>query len=190
MKKAACILAFTLFSATALAQSAPPPGPPPPGYGPNYGDDSMFDASMHHRGLDLSVMAWIPWYYGLGFGAQARVEIPIVPDGFIPSMNDEFDIEGSFGFAYASDYAFGYVAIVPAAYAIYALHINRAFRVYVGLGLGYDIGVASCDGCGAYNFGGFYWDPVVGLNFKLASSFALRAELGAQGLKGGVQFYF
>jgi hypothetical protein len=184
VKKVALILGLTLSSASAFAQQS--------GQQSSFvsGDDGLFDATPHHRPLDLSVMAWIPWYYGFGIGAQARLNIPIVPDGFIPSLNDEFDIEPSIGIAYVGDYGFSYAAIPIAAYAIYAFHLNHAFRVYGGIGFGWDIGVASCTGCGVYNFGGFYWDPVVGLDFKLASSFALRAEVGAQGLKGGVQFYF
>lgn len=199
MKKAACILAFGLFSATAMAQNAPPPGygPSGPGYGPNYGDDSLFDGSYHHRQQNLSVMLWIPWYYGFGAGVDFRYNIPVVSDGFIPNFNDEFDIEPSLGIAYTS-YGFdgldnyNFVNIAPAAYAIYALHLNRVIRVYAGLGLGVNIGVYTGNGTVNSAVGAtyFYWDPVAGVNFQFTHFFGLRAEVGAQGLKGGLQFYF
>jgi hypothetical protein len=160
------------------------------------GDGTITDRSTHTRQMDLSLMAWLPWYYGFGIGVDGRFSIPIVPDGFIPQINDEFDIEPSLGLAYSTyglvDTNYNYFNITPAVYGIWAFHFSHKFRAYGGLGLGVNIGVVSgnaCNGCGispTY----FYWDPVIGLNWRFIPAMALRAEAGAQGLKGGISIYF
>lgn len=158
------------------------------------GAGSITDRSSHSRPMDFSILGWIPWYYGFGLGVEGRFEIPVLPDGFIPQINDEFDIEPSLGLAYSwwpyTGYTYNLIDIAPAVYGIWAFHFSPKFRAYGGLGLGYNIGIVSCPGCGAVPGSFFYWDPVVGLNWKFVPNIALRAEAGAQGLKGGISIYF
>lgn len=180
------ILAALVLSLPGLAQAEPSA----------FGDGSITDSSVHHRQSDLSLLAWLPWYYGFGFGAQVRFEIPIVPDGFIPSINDEFSIEPSFGLAYSSygvygGYNYGITDVTPAIYGIWSFWFSRAFRAYGGLGLGYNVGIyANNNAYGNIGASFFYWDPCVGLHYKLSDNIGLRAEAGAQGLKGGLAIYF
>lgn len=193
MKRSALVLSALLLSSSALAQNYNAPQP-----APYSGGDGINDVGPHHRQTDLSLLAWLPWWYGFGIGVDARLSLPILPDGFIPSINDEFDLEPAFGIAYTNyNYAgyaggYGFTNFTPALYGIWAFHFSREFRLYGGLGLGYNFAVYG--GPGTVNPGVaasyVYFDPVIGLNYKLNNNFGLRAEAGAQGLKGGIQIYF
>ena len=104
---AAVVVASTLLAASQAFASDPPPPPPPP---PDSSGDSsssssgtslthqpggLFDtASGKQRPMLLSVFAGLPYAYygyGFGFGIGARFYLPLVQDGFIPQINDEFD---------------------------------------------------------------------------------------------------
>lgn len=155
--------------------------------------DSITDTSAQTRPQNLSVMAYVPWYYGFGIGANVRYEIPVVPNGFIPTINNSFSIEPSLGLAYASrGYSgvnYSVFDVTPAMYGIWNFYFNPKFSAYGGLGLGFNIGTytgSSYTDSASY----FFWDPVVGLHYSFSPNMALRAEAGAQGLKGGVSFYF
>jgi len=163
---------------------------------PQGAPDTITDTRVHTRSTDLSVLFWLPWlYYGdIGVGAQVRFEIPILPDGFIPSVNDEFTIEPSFGIA-ATLGCNGctITQLAPAVYGIWRFHFSPEFDAYGGLGLGLSFGIYSgYNGIGAGSTQVyFYFDPVVGLTYRFpSSSFAFRGELGAQGLKAGFSYYF
>lgn len=164
------------------------------------GDGTITDPGLHARSPDLSLMAYLPWVDGVGFGLDLRFEIPVLPDGFIPNVNDEFAIEPALKLAYRSygygyNYPFGngdsvhFFDVVPAVYGIWSFWFSPKFRAYGGLGLGYDVAIASGT-YGGPNAGRFYWDPVVGLFYSFARNVAVRGEAGAQGLKGGLSFSF
>jgi hypothetical protein len=154
---------------------------------------SITDTRRHTRDVDLSLLLWLPYYYGFGFGGQVRLEIPVLPDGFIPAINDEFSLEPSFGMAWTDynyvDSRYDFVDFTPALYALWRFHFSTQFSAYACLGLGINIGVANRPYAGFYPTY-FYWDPGVGISYKFTPGVALRAEIGAQGLKGGFSFYF
>jgi hypothetical protein len=152
--------------------------------------DSITDTSIHTRPTDLSVMLWLPWYYGFGVGGVVRYEIPILPDGFIPSINDEFSLEPSFGVAYSGYAGVNFLDLNPALYGIWSFNFSKEFRAYGGLGLGANIGVYTGSITTGLNVTYFFWDICAGVFYKLSDSIALRGELGSQGLKAGVAFYF
>lgn len=154
------------------------------------------DWTIQHRSSDLSVLAWLPWYYGFGVGAELRYEIFILPTGFIPTINDSFSLEPSIGLAYTAygvpHYTWSVTDIAPALYGIWSFYFSTPFRLYLGLGLGYNIGIATApygyDGTIADSY--FYWDLVAGLSYQFTRSIAFRGELGTQGVKAGLSFYF
>ncbi len=166
------------------------------------GDGSIRDRSEHaSRPLGVSGMLYIPWYHGIGIGLNARVEIPIVKDGFISSINDQVSLEPSLGLAYSSSsYAFGllderlkYLNITPAIYGMWSFHITPKFRPYGAIGLGYNIGMWLNDdivGLSGKNNNFFYWDLAVGCFYNISERFSLRGELGAQGPKFGLAGFF
>jgi hypothetical protein len=175
---------------TAPTESAPESG----------SEGGIRDTSIHEdRPFALSGMLYIPWYYGIGIGAMARFEIPVVKDGFIPSINDQFSIEPSIGFGYRSrGYGFAsdrlkFFDITPAVYALWSFHITPKFRPYGAIGLGYDIGIWLNDDDYPLNDvtgGFFYWDIAVGLFYKFTDNFGMRADLGVQGPKFGLAGFF
>jgi hypothetical protein len=150
---------------------------------------SINDTSTHSRDTDLSVMLWLPWYYGFGVGGVVRYEIPILPDGFIPSVNDEFSLEPNLGVAVAGCCGETWTSLAPALYGTWSFNFSKEFRAYIALGLGYNIGIYSgaVQGLG-YNY--FFWDLAAGIFYRFSQAIGLRAELGSQGLKAGVAFYF
>jgi hypothetical protein len=177
----AAVLAVTLVSTTALAEGGE--------------SGSITDTSTHIRPQDLSLMLTVPYYNGIGIGIVGRFEIPVVPDGFIPALNDEFSIEPGLGLGYRS---YGYVGanydvfdIVPQVYAMWSFWFSPKFRAYGAIGLGYDIGIFTGTGITGTTASFFYWDiPAVGIYYYFQPNLALRAELGVQGLKGGLSFSF
>lgn len=62
------------------------------------------DSSSHSRPLNLDVTTGLGWWGGGSWGTAVYLGIPIVPDGFIPKLNDSFSIEASGRF----DYFWGY----------------------------------------------------------------------------------
>ncbi|MFT3924490.1 MAG: hypothetical protein QM778_18270 [Myxococcales bacterium] len=165
-------------------------------------EGTIKDRSIHEsRPIGISAMAYIPWYMGVGIGVNARVEIPIVKDGFIPSINDQISLEPSISVGYRSrGYAFvddrvKYLDITPAIYAMWSFHITPKFRPYGAIGLGYDIGIwLNEDDFGGVNDGidngFFYWDVAAGLFYNFSDHVAMRAELGAMGPKIGISGFF
>jgi hypothetical protein len=177
-----------LLSQQALAQGTRDPG-------------GITDRSVHEeRPMGISAMLYLPWYYGIGIGVNARFEIPIVKDGFIPQINDQVSIEPSLSLGYRSR-SYGwtndrlrFLDIIPAGYFMWSFHITEKFRPYAAIGLGYDIGIWLDDeddypGSNV-NAGFFYWDSAVGLFYKFSESGAFRCEIGAQGPKAGISVLF
>lgn len=171
-----------------------------PGVAPG-NEGGIKDRSVHEsRPMGLSAMVYIPWWYGIGIGVNARFEIPIVKDGFIPSINDQISLEPSLAIGYRSrNYGWvgaerlKFIDITPAIYAMWSFHITPKFRPYGALGLGYNIGVWLNDddfGGRDVNGGFFYFDLAAGLFYNFSEHIALRAELGAQGPKVGLSGFF
>jgi hypothetical protein len=156
--------------------------------------NSITDNSVKTRPSDFSLLGFLPFYgYGFGIGVEGRYEIPIVANGFIPSINNSISIEPSFGISYngsgvsGSDYHL--TVFSPAVYGIWSFWFSEPFRAYAGLGLGYNIAVVSGYN-GSDSFSSFYWDPVVGIFYKFAPAIAFRAEAGREAIKAGVSFFF
>jgi hypothetical protein len=205
--------ACALFSARGAAQDALPPSasaesasPPPPAYAPPPAyvpppaapSGGIRDDSAHRRPFTLSVLAYVPWWYGIGIGARVGFEIPIVHDGFIPSLNDSFSLEPSFAFAYSSWNTFSYyddlhaLRYTPALAALWSFYFSPKFRAYGSVNLGYTV-VSYTGDLGGYRFGNedyFYYEICAGLFYNFNEHLAVRAEVGWQGLRGGLAVLF
>ncbi len=186
------VLLLVTLSSVASAQEAS---------GTTRGPGGIRDLSPQERPQDLSLMLFAPWWHGIGIGAIARYEIPIVPNGFIPQINDQFSLEPSLAFSYTRGYARYYygvgsidrdygksINIAPALYANWSFHVTSKFRPYVAIGLGYSIGIEVGDVDWSPSY--FYFDSAVGLFYNFSSTVAFRAELGALGPKAGLSIYF
>lgn len=170
------------------------------------GPGGIRDTSPQSRPQELSVMMYVPWWYGIGVGVQARYEIPIVPNGFIPAINDQFSLEPALSLSWQRDYDVycrgvgnvnicgdnhgSRVGITPAVYGMWSFHISPKFRPYVALGVGVTIGVETGDTDWNGRLHNFFFDSAVGMFYRFAAPVAFRGELGAQGPKAGFSFYF
>lgn len=182
---------------TTAAQPVAPPPPPPPAYvapAPAVpSDGGIRDSSAKQRPYTLSALAYVPWWYGLGIGIKAGFEIPVAPDGFIPSLNDSVSVEPSFSFAYTRWNTYAGVDLnalryTPAISALWSFHFSPRFRAYGALNLGYTIVTYTGEYADFYGDDGsyFYGELSAGLFYNIAERVALRAELGWQGLRGGL----
>ena len=186
-------IAMTASAGSAAAQGA----------GTTRGPGGIKDTRPQQRPQDLSVMLFFPWWYGIGAGLMARYEIPIVPDGFIPAINDQFSLEPSLGIDWRRQYDDYHVrrngvvvdhrngssiGLTPAIYGIWSFHVTSKFRPYAALGLGATFGLHDDGWAGRRHH--FFLDTAVGLFFRFSDAAALRAELGSGGPKVGFSFFF
>lgn len=198
----------------AQAATTPPPGamgepPPPPAYtstsvapAPGYTPPPPFAAAPVNRGLSLWALA--PYHYGgLGLGLGARYAIPLGIPSLIPGgrIRDNWSLEfGADFFHYSIDYGGGLFGseysysvnqLYPAVGMQWNVWLNDRFAVYPKIEGGYLIGwVSDTSGYSAPSYNAPYVAGIAGLIFKLGETFALRAEVGSFGLKGGISFLF
>ena len=145
----------------------------------------LLDASPQERDMKLAVHAIVPYghfYGGFGIGAGANFYIPLVKDGFIPPVNDEFGID--FGADLVFFFYYAPFSITLPVCALWTFHITDKFSAYVKLGVSLKIH----PGWAFPVYPDFV--SMVGLNFMLSKSFGLRAEAGYPGLRLGVLFAF
>jgi len=197
----AVIVASTLLiGASAFADDPPPPPPPPPESGDSSSSGSsggsplrqpggLFDtASGKHRPMLVSVFAGLPYgyySYGFGFGVGGRFYLPLVHDGFIPQINDEFGIE--FGVDVSPSFGtYTYVFFDIPVQVMLDVHITPQFDAYAKVGIAPTFYVGhTTDIYAAGWFAG-----AVGLRYKIGESFYLRAEAGYPMLMVGIGFGF
>jgi hypothetical protein len=150
--------------------------------------NTIQDTSTHARPNELSLMAYVPWYYGIGIGVTGRYSIVILPDGFIPNINDSFAIEPGMAFEHASWGNFGlnysYNSIAPYVMGTWSFHFSEAFRAYGGLALGFRIFFGR--DAGFVDPSIVTIDPVGGIFYKFSPHVSFRGELGYLGPKAGI----
>jgi hypothetical protein len=149
------------------------------------------DTSLHARPQMISVFTGLHYGHFSGYGFPlligGRYSIPIVPDGFIPSLNDEFALEFGLDLDFtflASRYqdsvlvGFG----IPAD-AMWDFHFSAKFDAYAKLGFVFG---------SVFNSGydGFWWTfrSAVGLRLKLNEAMYFRAEVGYPAIMAGLGF--
>ena len=189
-----------------VTKSAPAPAAPA---NTNWFGDGMRDSGSHNRPNYFSLQVILgygdtwgfignAYAYGFAPGVAARYDIPLLPNGFISSMNDSFDLDVGvdarfvLGSVYGySGYGFGVgldlEAVAEVKYVMYFLS-NLAAYAHAGIGAG-----------AAFTFSpGFGFslpiDPQggLGLMFRLNDSMTLRADLVGswhyEGLRAGLIF--
>jgi hypothetical protein len=167
---------------TAAAQAAEAPG-------------GLKDTSQHDRPMMLTLFTGINWgyyaHYGFPLNFGARFYIPLVRDGFIPQVNDEFGIDfgADFNFVFLGnqyDY-YGSSPIVGFAMpveAMYDFHFTRTFDAYVKAGLMFGSDFSN------YLHDGFYVSFVScgGMRWEMTPGLFLRGEAGYPWVKAGIAF--
>ncbi|MET0391115.1 MAG: hypothetical protein ABW321_34405 [Polyangiales bacterium] len=120
--------------------------------------------------------------YGFPFLLAGRYYFPIVKNGFIPSLNDEFGLEGGLNLLFL----FGdttYVGFGLPFEAVWDFHISTTFDAYAKAG--FLVG-------STFGYDGFWWDfrTSVGLRLKLTPAMYFRAEVGYPSVMAGLGFAF
>jgi len=230
VKLAALFLALTgslLIVESGYAQDPPPPAAVQgdPGYSsgpsaqgdPGYSNGPLVqqpasksggikDNGPHQRPMMASAQLYTPWRFGFGFGLKLGFEIPLVHDGFIPSINNSFSIEPNFAFAW-NNYNRGYgyyggsvfndnvaaMEYTPGVSVLWSFYFSSRFRAYAAVHTGLTILKPYYDGPGKVDFKTYYrfhGELAPGIVFSLNERIALRAELGWwSGIKGGIAIY-
>src|SRR5689334_6777873 len=101
----------------------------------------IFDRSAHRRPFVFSLFTGVPYYYGFGpVGLGARFYIPILHDGFIPALNDEFGIEFGGDFTFYGVWAGygGYGLSIPVE-VLWDFHLHPRFDVYGKVGVAFTL---------------------------------------------------
>lgn len=140
-------------------------------------------------GLNISVLGSFGGYGGaVGAGIGGVFGFPLLREGFIPSLNDSFHLE--FGmFTNVGFYSFGGDAVYfsPFAGARWDFNIVESFTAFAAIRTGPAIGLSRVGTT-------VYFDGMVGGFWRFAKPVALRFELGAGvvggGVSGGVTFWF
>lgn len=177
-------LLAVVVSSVAFAQDDAPP--PESGGSGMRRSGFLLDASSQQRPMLLGIHAIVPYGYfygGFGMGAGATFYIPLVKDGFIPPLNDEFGLD----FGADLVFFFGYyapVSITIPVSALWTFHITDKFSAYAKVGIALKIH----PGWLSPVFPD--WVSVLGINYMLSSSFGLRAEVGYPGIKLGILLAF
>jgi hypothetical protein len=147
----------------------------------------LLDASPQQRDMRLAIHAVLPYgYFGFGgfpFGVGATFYIPLVKDGFIPPLNDEFGID------FGADVVLFFGRVSPFALwipvsVLWTFHFTDKFALYAKAGVALRIWPGYINAV----FPDF--TTAVGLNFMISKGFGLRAEAGYPGIKLGILLNF
>jgi hypothetical protein len=148
------------------------------------------DSSPQLRPMMISAFTGIGFghYAGLGFPflIGGRFYLPIVHNGFIPSLNDEFGLEFGldFNFVFLDDRYVNndlLVALGVPAEAMYDFHITPTFDAYVKVGFIVTAGLNDVDDVVYLNL-----VSSVGLRYEVTPGLLLRAEVGWPWVKAGI----
>jgi hypothetical protein len=160
----------------------------------NEGDEyhlagGLFDTSVHQRHNLLSAFIDIPWgsAYGFPIGVEARFYIPLVKEGFIPTLNDEFGLEFGVGFgAGFASFGVSWGFDIP-VHVLWGFHLTPDWMVYATLGIAGHIWFwPGIFGGGSAFYGSPIWpEGGVGAIWDVAPGWKLRFEAG-YGLFAGV----
>jgi hypothetical protein len=184
------------------SDAAPPPPPPPSDDSSSSGDgpsgstfrstDALLDASKgKHRPMMLSFFLGVayPYYVSWGVPIGARFNLPIVHDGFVPQINDSFDIEFGIDVVIAPGaYLYTPIYFVPRVGPRYTVYLLPKLAVYAKPELGIAIWPTSgCTGCQVI---WPHFEFTVGLAYKITDAFYLRAEVSSYAIRGGLGLAF
>ena len=121
-------------------------------------------------------------------GGAGWFVVPVLHDGFLPGVNDSFDVEvgGYVAWYFKSDAS--YVFIEPAAGVKWNFHVLNELTLYVGARTGVVVGLGADifepDGGGIV---GLYWHLAEDVDLRLEAAYA---HVGRAGAQVGVSFPF
>lgn len=190
------LMALALVATPVLADDAPPATSDTPSGNTWRRSGALLDRSAQRRSNMLSIFLGLPYgyyYYGFPFGIGGRFLIPILHDGFIPSVNDSFSIEFGLDLSGAVGTRFYPTLGIPVE-VLWQFHFTQKFSGYVKLGAVLEINFVPyvCVGnfCGVTRYAPVSASPIGGLGimYKFSEKISFRAELGYPWAKVGLGF--
>jgi hypothetical protein len=159
------------------------------------GPGGLSDGSAHARQRLLSVWVGFPYaYYGWGrvglpLGIGLSYFQPLLHDGFVPNLNDSFNLEAGAHLAFAWYGGFSTWLAVPVT-VNWMLHFTPRFSGYLkaGAAIHFTFGYWAAQHAGAWV--GAFPAAGVGVMFKLNHQLTLRLEAGYPWLALGLGFAF
>jgi hypothetical protein len=161
------------------------------------------DKGTHERAMHADVFAVInPSFYGyLHLGLGGWFAYPVVPDGFIPDLNEAFFIEagaaveryswswGAFGY----DCSESWWRVTPMGGVRWSFYLTPEWTVFGTAKLGWGLGFAdgySCGGnqgriAGGASISGISLDGGIGAYWNFSPDWSARLDLGYFGLSAG-----
>ncbi len=152
--------------------------------------DALLDESEKSgRPMVLSVHGYLPYHSFWGgyfpIGGGASFYIPLVHNGFIGKLNDEFGIDFGADAVARIGSAYPFSLHIPVA-AQWKFHLLPQLEVYAKLGIQVDLWFGAIG-----RFGWPVWPiAAVGANYFFSKSFGVKLELGSAGARLGVVFGF
>lgn len=181
------LLSVVLASSFAFAQDAATDAPATEGGSGMRRAGYLLDRSDQERPMLLAVHAVIPYgsffWGGFGIGVGGTFYIPLVKNGFIPALNDEFGIDFGADLMFWPSYSAVVSINIPVS-VLWTFHFTDTFAAYAKVGIALRIWPGFIapvfpDAVGA-----------VGLNWMFSKGMGLRAEVGYPGFKVGLLFAF
>ena len=138
---------------------------------------------------DYGLTAVGGWYL-TGFGAEARITFPIVPDGAIDYLNESFALELGAGYQFFLDDSANFHRINFPVLVRWDFHLTTMWSVYGALGAAGGLPLGR-DNPSVFGYHGYVWIiAAVGAFLHLADVFSLRLEAGSLGVLAGIHFSF
>ena len=129
-----------------------------------------------HRDHHLDIMGASNAGSTLGLAPGILYGFPVLPQGFLPTVNDVFEIElGAYAHLWFADPT--YVWVTPVGGVRWDFWLTRSVDVYVTVKLGWAIGLTTGFSGGLYGIGG------LGMDWRFSDRLAIRVE--ADGARGG-----
>ena len=185
------LVAVTLMATPVLAEDEKPVESGDSGYRQR---GALLDRSPQRRSQMLSIFLGLPYgyfYYGFPFGLGGRYLIPILHDGFIPALNDEFSIEFGADLSGAVGNRVFYPTLGIPVEVMWNFHFTQKFAAYVKAGVVLEINFVSyvCT-VGTLCRGVVSASPIgnIGLMYKFSDKISFRAEAGYPWIKVGLGF--
>ena len=158
------------------------------------------DASVHtDRPTKLDFTGSLGFFGDVDIGAAAWFSFPLVPDGFIPPINDSFNLELGVAMDYAwvnygyVNYAcdFNYYGFAPIGGVRWDFYMNRSWTLFAKakVGVGYRVLKEDCGpGFNDSDYGHVYpaYDGGVGAFWNFSSDMAMRFDVGSRGAAVGI----
>jgi len=186
MRRIALCLSLALLTPVAASAQSEGGGRPAQSLDPSFRrPGALMDASPQRRPNMLAVFVGFPYSYwgwgGVPLGVSGRYYLPLLHDGFIPTVNDSFGLD--VGADVLLVFGPGVFFVDVPAELMWALHFTPDVTGYMKLGVALELGFSGTTTCwGNQCITGFrpWVEPVgaLGVIIKLNQQLQLRLEGG------------